>query len=108
MSAYMEQCQLPIGSNGGTLYELAHMYILSIVLSHHLRESLYSFANTAEGVITIGTYNGSETIKAIISNLKSLVMETDLRRLFDKNLKRFNFLQNKSKIVNFIKDILAS
>ena len=49
MSHIMEQTQVAITSNGRTVYELAHMNIPSIVMSHHEREITHRFTNEKNG-----------------------------------------------------------
>ena len=65
MSEVMENCQCAISSNGRTVYELAHMHIPTLVLSHHKREDTHKYAIEKNGFIPIGIYDSNKKEKII-------------------------------------------
>lgn len=106
MSKIMEKVQLAISSNGRTVYELAHMGIPGIVISHHEREDLHRFACEDNGFLNIGVLNGLETENNVLSELKRLVENPDaLSQLFQQTLKH-DFSMNKTKVIERIERLL--
>ncbi len=106
MSHIMEQTQVAITSNGRTVYELAHMNIPSIVMSHHEREITHRFTNEKNGFIHLGVFKGTETEKNILPALKLLVQDKQYRRKLYDRLKPFEFSHNKEKIIRMILDVM--
>ena len=108
ISKIMEKTQIAVTSNGRTTYELAHMNIPSIVISHHERENTHRFAVEERGFINLGCYKKGATENLLLRALKKLVYDNDYRkRLFD-NIKIYNFSKNKKKVVKLILDILEA
>ena len=106
VSHIMEKVQVAISSNGRTAYELAHMNIPSIVLSHHERENTHKFACEKNGHIPMGIYKEVETQEKLMQAFKRLTTDTDYRRqLFDR-IQPFRFVKNKKKIMNLINSLL--
>ena len=106
VSHIMEKVQVAISSNGRTAYELAHMNIPSIVLSHHERENTHKFASEKNGHIPIGTYKEVGTEEKLMQAFQRLATDTDYRRqLFDR-IQPFQFVKNKKKIMNLIYSLL--
>lgn len=106
ISGIMEKSQVAISSNGRTLYELAHMNIPAIVLSHHAREKTHLFASESNGFINAGFYNGQETEDKILVALKCLVENHQYRATLYNNLTAFDFTENKKKVVQRILELL--
>ena len=102
VSDIMEKVHIAISSNGRTAYELAHMNIPSIVLSHHERENTHRFAREENGHIPIGIYKGVETDKRILEILDHLVVDASFRGLLFNRLKPFQFIHSKKKVVDLI------
>lgn len=108
VSPIMEKVQVAISSNGRTAYELAHMNIPSIILSHHKRENTHKFTKDENGFIPIGIYGGKEIEEKVIAAFQRLTEDRDYRkRLFDR-IKPFQFTQNKEKVINIIFSVLNS
>lgn len=106
ISKIMEQCQIAISSNGRTVYELAHMNIISIILSHHDREATHDFAKEEHGFINLGVYKDKETDEKIKISFEKLVTDNEYRKsLFDK-ANQFNFLENKKKVIKMIMKLI--
>jgi spore coat polysaccharide biosynthesis predicted glycosyltransferase SpsG len=101
----MEKTQLALSSNGRTVYELADMNIPSIVISHHDREATHSFASLEKGFINLGIINES-TNKNIKEKFEKLVYDKDYRELLFMNIKKYNFRENKQKVVKTILELL--
>jgi spore coat polysaccharide biosynthesis predicted glycosyltransferase SpsG/CMP-N-acetylneuraminic acid synthetase len=106
MSHIMEQAQVAIGANGRTAYELAHMNIPSIILSHHERESTHSFTSRSRGFVSLGIYKGKKTDKQILKALKIFVEDNTFRKNYFDRVKPFKFHKNKVKVLKLIAGIL--
>ena len=108
MSHIMEQAQIAIAANGRTTYELAHMNIPSIVLSHHEREKMHSFARPERGFVPLGLYKGGDTEAKLFKAFKKMVEDTHYRRTLFDRIKPFRFQKNKDKVLRLIESILDS
>lgn len=108
MSGIMEKTQLAVTSNGRTLFELAHMNIPAIVLSHHPRENTHPFADKKHGFINLGLYENGKTETLIIKELTRLVLDNSFRRTLYKRTTAFNFSgENKKRVVDRILELLS-
>jgi spore coat polysaccharide biosynthesis predicted glycosyltransferase SpsG len=108
ISKIMEKTQIAVTSNGRTTYELAHMNIPSIVISHHERENTHRFAVEERGFINLGCYKKGATENLLLRALKKLVYDNNYRkRLFD-NIKIYNFSKNKKKVVKLVLNLLEA
>jgi spore coat polysaccharide biosynthesis predicted glycosyltransferase SpsG len=107
MSSIMEKTQIAISSNGRTVYELAHMNIPTIVISHHDRESNHKFSCYDHGFINLGTYMPNETETKLSLEFQKLVHDKKLRSSLVCCMKKFNFLKNKIKINNIISSLIS-
>jgi spore coat polysaccharide biosynthesis predicted glycosyltransferase SpsG len=105
MSSIMERSDIAITSNGRTVYELAHMNIPAIILSHHQRENTHVFAKEENGFIPIGTYDDREKKKKLSMALQRLVQDVDYRRSLFNKMSHFRF-NNKNKVKKLILNIL--
>ncbi len=99
ISRIMENTQLAISSNGRTVYELAHMNIPAIVLSHHVREMSHRFSCEENGFLSFDIHNGSEQESSILQEFQRLVEDATYRHTLFNNMRRYNFLANKHKVV---------
>ena len=106
MSHIMEQSQIAIAANGRTPYELGHMNIPSIILSHHEREKKHSFATKDRGFLPIGLYNGVKTDKKILASLKKLVEDHRFRKNCFDRIKPFKFQKNKNRVLRLVFELL--
>jgi spore coat polysaccharide biosynthesis predicted glycosyltransferase SpsG/CMP-N-acetylneuraminic acid synthetase len=106
MSHIMEQSQIAIAANGQTVYELAHMNIPSIILSHHEREAGHSFPKPSRGFIPMGIYREEKTETRVLKALKKLVEDQQYRRTLFERLRPFHFIKNKEKVVKLILKML--
>ena len=106
ISQIMEQTQIAFSSNGRTVYELAHMHIPSVIISHHERENTHSFASLENGFINLGVYNKDSSPKLIQKSFEKLIMDSDYRKLLFLNIKKYNFNNNKKNIVKKILELL--
>jgi Spore coat polysaccharide biosynthesis protein, predicted glycosyltransferase len=106
IAGIMEKTRIAIASNGRTVYELAHMNIPSIVISHHEREMTHSFSKRENGFINLGVYNGDKTKKLLLENLHLLIHSSDLRRELFRNTRRHNFSKNKERVTGAILGLL--
>lgn len=106
MSHLMEQADIAICSNGRTVYELAHMNVPAIVLSHHEREMTHQYACEAHGFISLGLCRDEAAKKKLMKNLRQLVEDSDYRhKLFDA-MKNANFALNKHRVAGKILALL--
>jgi spore coat polysaccharide biosynthesis predicted glycosyltransferase SpsG/CMP-N-acetylneuraminic acid synthetase len=106
VSHIMEKVQIAISANGRTAYELAHMNIPSIVLSHHERENSHKFTREENGHIPLGIYKGTETEKKVIEILERLTADRDCRKILFDRMEPFQFTKNKEKVVSLIHSML--
>lgn len=106
MSHIMEQAQIAIAANGRTVYELAHMNIPSIILSHHKREMAHSFAKKDRGFLPLGLYKSKKTESQILFNLKKLVENNDFRKDCFNRMKPFKFHENKKVVLKLVESTL--
>jgi spore coat polysaccharide biosynthesis predicted glycosyltransferase SpsG/CMP-N-acetylneuraminic acid synthetase len=106
MSKIMEKTQIAFSSNGRTVYELAHMNIPTIVISHHKREDTHGFASLEKGFINLGVFDINKTSKLIETSFSRLAIDKYYRKLLFLNIKQYNFKDNKKIIVKKILDLL--
>ena len=106
MSHLMEQADLAICSNGRTVYELAHMNVPAIVLSHHEREKTHQYACEANGFIPLGLYRDDAARGKLLEVLRQLVEGSDCRRKLFDSMKGANFTWNKRCLAKKIQTLL--
>lgn len=106
ISQIMETVQLAICSNGRTVYELAHMNVPAIVLSHHEREKSHWFACEENGFITVDAVDDSEIGEEVLKKLQRLVEDIIYRGKLFSNTAHHNFAGNKHKVVGLIQQLL--
>ena len=106
MSAIMEKADIAVSSAGRTVYELAHMRIPSVIMSHHEREDSHTFARQENGFEYIGVMNpfDSDRLMAAVNRL----IDVNQRKTLHDNMKRFRFERNKSRVVNRILGLLEA
>lgn len=106
MSHLMEQADIAICSNGRTVYELAHMNVPAIILSHHEREKTHRYACEANGFIPLGLYRDDQAEQQLLQSLRQLVENTAYRRKLFNAMKPINFTSNKRNVANRILALL--
>jgi spore coat polysaccharide biosynthesis predicted glycosyltransferase SpsG/CMP-N-acetylneuraminic acid synthetase len=106
VSHIMEKVQIAISANGRTAYELAHMNIPSIVLSHHERENSHKFTREENGHIPLGIYKGAETEEKVRETLERLTADRVYRKMLFDRMEPFKFTKNKERVVNLIHSML--
>ena len=106
VSHIMEQVQVAISSNGRTAYELAHMNIPSVILSHHDRENSHKFTREENGFIPIGLYRKSETEERVLTSIKRLIQDHDYRSILFQRLEPLQFIKSKDKVIKMILEFL--
>ena len=108
ISQKMEDCDIAITSNGRTVYELAHMHIPSIVISQHERENTHNFSKLENGFIRVGIANDKNIDEKINKYFLKLLNDKEYRYLLYLNTLKFNFLNNKQKVLNKILKLLEN
>lgn len=106
ISKIMEKTQIALSSNGRTVYELAHMNIPSIIISHHKREDSHRFSSLETGFINLGVYGANKTAKSIKTSFNKIVVDNDYRESLFLNISKYNFSNNKKKVVKKILELL--
>ncbi len=106
VSHIMEKVQIAISANGRTAYELAHMNIPSIVLSHHERENSHKFTREENGHIPLGIYKGAETEEKVRATLERLTADRAYRKMLFDGMEPFQFTKNKDRVVSLIYSML--
>jgi spore coat polysaccharide biosynthesis predicted glycosyltransferase SpsG len=97
MSAEMEKADFAVCSAGRTVYELAHMRIPAIVLSHHEREDMHGFARPENGFLYLGVMNPFRT-EALRSAFLRMT-DAQERRALRERMEQFDFTGNKARVV---------
>ena len=106
VSHIMEKVQVAISANGRTTYELAHMNIPAIVLSHHERENTHKFTREENGHVPLGICDDFEAEKKVITAFRQLIDNVEYRKKFHDRLKKFQFTKNKDKVISLIHSII--
>lgn len=106
ISKIMEKTQIAISSNGRTVYELYHMNIPSLVISHHERENTHLFSQPRNGFMNLGTYENGATEQRLALGLKKLAGDENYRRKLFNNMKRLEFSKNKKKVMGMLLRLL--
>ncbi len=104
MSRVMEDTDLAVCSAGRTVYELAHMRIPAIVLAHHEREAMHTFARPRNGFAYLGCMADFDG-RALFAAFTRLLKSEERRELFDR-MARFDFSRNKARVVRGILALL--
>jgi spore coat polysaccharide biosynthesis predicted glycosyltransferase SpsG/CMP-N-acetylneuraminic acid synthetase len=106
ISKIMEKTQIAISSNGRTVYELADMNIPSIIFSHHEREDTHKFACEENGFINMGVFKNEKSNNDTLHNFKKLINDDSFRASLFENMKKYNFKNNKSKVLDIILSLI--
>lgn len=107
MSQEMENIQVALSSNGRTVYELAHMNIPSIILSHNKREETHSFANFDTGFLRLGILD-NENQDELTNTFSNLISDQELRKKLYLKAQNINFVENKKKVKELILNLLET
>ena len=106
ISDLMENCQIAICGNGRTIYELAHMSIPGIVISHHKRELSHKFACAKNGFIRMGTLDKENSLNNLFRHFKKLCINDDYRKNLWEKSSRHDFINNKQKVLKLIYNLI--
>ncbi len=104
MSQKMEGIDFAISSAGRTVYELAHMRIPAIVLSHHPREDMHTFARPNNGFLYLGIMQQFDEPK--VQEAFCTLLDSQYRKAQFNRLCQFDFTQNKPKVIKAILALL--
>ena len=106
ISNYMKKCQIAFTSNGRTTYELAHMNIPSIVISHNIRESQHKFATLVNGFINLGRYQKKNFSykKLDLKFIELINNQLNYKKLYNSMLK-INFCFGRDRVKKEINKI---
>ena len=104
MSGEMENADLAGCSAGRTGYELAHMRIPAIVLSHHAREDMHTFARPRNGFLYLGVM--AEFKAGAVRKAFTRLLDGNYRAVLYQRLSRFDFTGNKARVVGRILGLL--
>jgi len=107
ISKIMEKVDIAISSNGRTVYELAHMNIPSIIISHHAREKTHKFACAENGFLNLGMFQDT-THEEFQTTVEYLISNELLRKKLYDSMKLHQFMANKSRVVSLLLDLLSS
>ncbi len=104
MSRMMEDVDFAVCSAGRTVYELAHMRIPAIVLSHHAREDMHTFARPRNGFGYLGVQSDyhAQDVRAAFFRM----LDPDYRHEMFQRMSRFDFRKNKAQVVRRILALL--
>ncbi|MCL1940280.1 MAG: hypothetical protein FWG04_06415 [Desulfovibrionaceae bacterium] len=104
MSREMEQADIALCSAGRTVYELAHMRIPAIVLAHHEREDMHTFARPRNGFVYLGVMRDFRP-ERVVRAFSRLLDPGSRHPLYDR-LCRFDFRPNKARVIARIQSLL--
>lgn len=102
MSSIMERVQMAITSNGRTVYELAHMNIPSVVLSHNVRESSHFFASSENGFLNMGQFDPDDDLTRLLGCVQNLVGEPCQREELHTRMQPFDFTKSRATVIDAI------
>jgi len=106
ISKYMENADFAVCSNGRTVYELGHMNVPAIVIAQNDREKTHVFSCRKNGFINLGLFSERKTGGLLVRNFRRLATDSEWRKQLVRKTSRFNFLENKLKVVGLIEDLL--
>ena len=104
MSREMQSADIALCSAGRTVYEMAHMRIPAIVLAHHEREDMHTFARPRNGFVYLGVmrdYRSDRVLRAF-----ARLLDPGVRRPLYDSLCRFDFTPNKARVISRIQSLL--
>ena len=104
MSRMMEDVDVAVCSAGRTVYELAHMRIPSMVLAHHAREDMHTFARPRNGFAYLGIMNPFDPVAVEKAFVR--LTDTDLRAELYQRMQRFDFTRNKARVIRRLLGLL--
>lgn len=104
MSQVMEGVDLAVSSAGRTVYELAHMRIPSVILSHNSREYMHTFARPARGFIHLGAVPLAGMPK--VAEALARLLEPEYRLEMYRRMERLDFTPNKARVMKRILSLL--
>lgn len=104
MSRMMEGVDFAIASAGRTVYELTHMRVPALVLAHHSREDMHTFARPANGFTYLGVMEryDADAVRKAFTDLCGPAIRRDL---YDR-MCRFDFTRNKARVIKGILSLL--
>jgi spore coat polysaccharide biosynthesis predicted glycosyltransferase SpsG len=108
ISSIMEKCDFAITSNGRTVYELAHMNIPGIVIPQNEREVTHTFASEDSGYISAQKFDKSTTKREVRSYLEKVINDESYRKQLYEKVRKYDFKENKTKIMNHIKQLIGN
>jgi spore coat polysaccharide biosynthesis predicted glycosyltransferase SpsG/CMP-N-acetylneuraminic acid synthetase len=106
ISSIMEKCDFAITSNGRTVYELAHMNIPAIVIPQNEREVTHSFASLENGFLSVDMFNREKTGEEVRSCLEKILKNGKVRQTLYAKIRKYDFRDNKSKIMKTIQQLI--
>lgn len=104
ISSMMERADLAISSAGRTVLELVHMRKPCIIMSHHAREHSHSFARPVNGVVYLGVMDPFKAAK--LRRVFLAMLGQGLRQKFYERMTRFDFSENKQRVLSEIWSLL--
>ena len=108
ISSIMEKCDLAITSNGRTVYELAHMNIPSIVIPQNNREVTHTFASEETGFISANKFDKQKTWREVRKQMELLLDNRKFRKQLYQKVSKYDFKDNKSKIMKLIYQLIGN
>lgn len=104
MSREMENADLALCSAGRTVYELAHMRIPAIVLAHHEREDMHTFARPCNGFTYLGVMR--DFAPGVVLAAFERLLDPGVRRILYDRLGCFDFSPNKARVIARLLELL--
>lgn len=104
MSHFIGKADVAFSSAGRTIYELASLEVPSIILCQNERELKHGFADEDFGFRNLGL--GVEvSSKEILSELKKLIIDSELRQTMKNKMKSQNIPNGRHKVSAILRNI---
>lgn len=105
ISNHMNRADVAITSGGRTVYELASLYVPTIVVCQNERETTHEFASAENGIINLG-YRGGVVNSSILKSFKSIVEDNIIRGRMIELAKKEDLDSGKNRVIKKIKELI--
>ena len=82
------------------------MKIPGIIVSQHERENTHLFANKNNGFINLGCYDDRKTVEVLRRELVKMIRNNGHRRKMYNRTLKYDFTENKKKVLRMILETL--
>lgn len=101
ISEYMNESDFAITSGGRTVYELASLYVPSVVLCQNKREVSHTYASEKNGVVNLGLHSNVSD-EEIAETLRHLINDSDYRLKLHTVMSCNKLSEGKQRVVSLL------